>query len=96
MEQRDPQMASVKPSDVNTAEVVKHMEESYKNDRLDHSLQKLSSIARGESTVKCFEKDQQKIGWFFPQMNFQTLEDIRLAAYHLVRMTISEQIKLTL
>lgn len=61
MEQRDPQMASVKPSDVNTAEVVKHMEESYKNDRLDHSLQKLSSIARGESTVKCFEKDQQKI-----------------------------------
>lgn len=84
MEQRDPQVASVKLSDADVAVVVKHLEESFKHTPFDQSLRKLSSLARGESTVEYFERDQQGSGWLFL---------ITLVAYHLVRMTTSKQIK---
>lgn len=62
MEQRDPQVASVKLSDADVAVVVKHLEESFKHTPFDQSLRKLSSLARGESTVEYFERDQQGSG----------------------------------
>uniref|UniRef100_A0A914ZZE2 TTC3/DZIP3-like helical domain-containing protein n=1 Tax=Parascaris univalens TaxID=6257 RepID=A0A914ZZE2_PARUN len=55
-------MASVKPSDADVAVVVKHLEQSFKCTPFDQSLRKLSSIARGESTVEHAEGGQQGSG----------------------------------